>query len=420
MNQAVRNRILHWFQEGLKSVDPAEVTRRALREFEPGSGRLIVLAIGKAAVPMAEIADEVFGESIHAGLVVTKNLTAEIEGWKSIEASHPIPNQKSLDAGEAALDLVSNLTSEDTVLVLLSGGGSALMEYPIEGISLMDMQVTTELLMHAGAGIHELNTVRKALSAIKGGGLRRAIGDARCITFMLSDVAGNDHSVIASGPTVPEPTHRNQAWEVIEDLRVQHQIPDAVRLALSEDAPPAPVIDTSRDHRQVIADNRTLVEAIHSAAERNGMRVNVAIPLWRDSAHELAQKLVAESRNAGGDIDVLIGGGEATSIVKGKGSGGRNTETALVAALNLTAKDEWTIASLASDGDDGNSGSAGAIVDSSTVEDADGAKTALETSDSAGYLQQRDALVVTGPTGTNVMDVYVAVRNSAISGDSRE
>ena len=420
MTATARDRIESWFRTGLEAVDPVSVTREALRELEPGEGKLIVLSIGKAAVAMATAAQEVLGDRIDSGLIVAKQgqVTEEVDRFTAIEAGHPIPDEQSLRAGETVLELVSNLSSNDTVIALISGGGSALLECPIEDISLMDMQVTTELLMYAGAGIYELNTVRKALSAIKGGGLRRAIGDARCLTFMLSDVVGNDHTVIASGPTIPGPSNRGQAWQVIEDFKIQQQIPETVRLALTNDAPPWPDIDTSHDHRQVIADNTTLVTAVRNAAEQDGLRTIHVFRQWRDDAHDLAHRVLDDARNVGEDIDLLIGGGEATSVVRGNGLGGRNTEMALVAALHLRPNEGWTIASLASDGDDGNSGAAGAIIDAATIDDKNIAEAALRISDSAGYLQKRGALVVTGQTGTNVNDVYIAVRNSALSGES--
>lgn len=413
MSDFARERILNWFQAGLAAVDPTEVTRDALREIDPGEGKLVVLSVGKAAEAMATAAQEVFDKRIDAGLMVAKNVTEEIPGFTSIEAAHPIPDEKSLEAGELALELVSDLSAEDTVIALISGGGSSLLESPIDDISLMDMQVTTELLMYAGAGIYELNAVRRALSEIKGGGLRRAIGDARCITLMLSDVVGNDQTIIASGPTIPRPSNRGQAWQVIEDFKIDRQVPRSIQLALTSEAPPFPEIDSSRDDRVVIADNTTLVTAVRNAAERDGLRSIQVVRQWRDDARDLAHRILEDCRNIGSDIDMLIGGGEATSIVRGDGRGGRNTETALVAALSFAPEDDWTIASLASDGDDGNSGSAGAVVDSSTVDDRSIAEAALKISDSAGYLEKQSALVVTGQTGTNVNDVYIAVRNSA-------
>ncbi len=414
MTMANRDRILNWYQQALQAVNPARVTREALTDIDLGGGRVIVLAIGKAAVPMARAAREVLGSRISRGLIVTKSgqLGEEVEGFVGIESAHPIPDQESLDAAEYTRELVSGLGAYDTVIALMSGGGSSLLEYPVADISLMDMQVTTELLMYAGAGIYDLNTVRKALSAIKGGGLRRAIGDARCITLMLSDVLGNDFGVIASGPTIIEPVSRRAARQVLADYRVDDRVPESVQWLLNSDAPLDTDIDTSRDICRVIADNETLIHAVEGAAKADGQRTRIAWPAWKDDAGDLAHRMVADCRAADESVDVLIGGGEATSVVHGAGRGGRNCETSLVAAMLLEEDDAWTIASLASDADDGNSGAAGAVVDAATVDDRQAASDALAGSDSAGYLEGRDALVVTGPTGTNGNDVYIAVRTS--------
>ena len=413
MSSQNRELILDWYQQALNAVDPVLVTRTALAELDRGEGRLVVVAIGKAAGAMAAAAHDVLGDAISAGLIVTKSgqLTDEVDGFSAMEAAHPIPNESSLLAGERVLAAVSDLSADDTVIALISGGGSSLVEHPVDGVSLMDVQVTTELLMYAGAGIYDLNSVRKSLSAIKGGGLRRAIGDARCITLMLSDVLGNDFSVIASGPTIMEPISRHRAWQVLIDFRIEDRVPASVRQILTTDAPTAIDIDTRRDVCQVLADNTTFVTAIESAALAAGCRPQRVWTNWQADGQELARRMVTDCRSAGVDVDVLLGGGEATSTVRGSGRGGRNTETALVAAMLLEPDDQWTVASLASDGDDGNSGAAGAIVDGETVQDRDRAEATLASSDSAGYLASVNALVAPGPTGTNVNDVYIAVRN---------
>ena len=412
MQNRNRDLILDWYQQALAAVDPALVTRNALESIRVGDGKLVVLAIGKAAVPMARAARETLGDRITSGLIVTKSgqLTDEVDGFFGVEAAHPIPNEASLLAGERTLAAVADLSAADTVIALVSGGGSSLVEHPVEGVSLMDVQVTTELLMYAGAGIYDLNAVRKALSAIKGGGLRRSIGDARCITLMLSDVLGNDFSIIASGPTIIEPVSRHRAWQILNDFRVQDRVPESVREVLTSEAPTAVDIDTSRDVCEILADNATFLSAVESAAQADGLPIERRWINWHEDAQDLAHRIVADCRAVSGDIDVLIGGGEATSVVRGGGKGGRNTEMALAAAMLLTDNDQWTIASLASDGDDGNSGVAGAIVDSSTIDDPAAARSALAESDSGGYLAARHATVRTGPTGTNVNDVYIAVR----------
>ncbi len=419
MNPKVRDRILQWFRAGLAAVEPQAVTRDALQKLDLGQGKIIVLAFGKAAVPMAAAAREVIGTRHHAGLLVTKQgqFTKEIEGFTSIESAHPIPDDRSLRAGEMALDLVKNLSSSDTVIALISGGGSALIEQPIEGVSLMDMQVTTELLMYAGADIGQLNTVRKALSQIKGGGLRRAIAPANCVTLMLSDVLGNSHSVIASGPTVPAPTNRSGAWKTITRFGLDRQVPESVRHALTSEHAPDPLTEFPHDHREVISDNQTFVKAIAAAIEADGLIPEHTWHEWGDSSRTLASEVLKTCNETA--FDVIIGGGEATSEVTGNGKGGRNTDAGLRVAIGLREQgvNAWTFASLASDGDDGNSGAAGAIVDADSVVSQSDAEKALAESDSAGYLEKANALVVTGQSGTNVNDVYIAVRTSAISGE---
>ncbi|MCA9833519.1 MAG: DUF4147 domain-containing protein [Thermomicrobiales bacterium] len=408
--------IRHLYERGLASVDPATVTKSALADLNTDTGKLIVLAIGKAAVPMAQAARDIYGDRIDAGLLVTKQgqYTAEVEGFVGIEAGHPVPNLPSLQAGELALDIVADLTSGDTVLALISGGGSALMEAPVEGVSLAELQVTTEMLMHAGADIYDLNTVRKTLSQIKGGGLRRAIGAARCITLLLSDVLGNDRGVIASGPTILESIDPATDWKILKRHRVQDRVPESVLRVLQADPVPIEEVDTSRDIVDVIADNDTMIAAVAGAAESEGFTVQIAWPDWRGDARELGQRIVDDCLVS--STDVLIGGGEATCRVRGNGRGGRNSEAALITALALRGNDEWTVASLASDGDDGNSHAAGAIIDGTIIDDASAALAALEESNSAGYLSDRKALLVPGPTGTNVNDIYIAVRRSAAEG----
>lgn len=417
MSQTPRDTIASWFHEALASVDPTVATTAALDDVDPGTGKLVVVAIGKAALPMAQAARCSLGPRIDTGLFITKQgqLTGEIDGFVGFEAGHPVPTEASLYAGQMVLEAVCELTENDTVLALISGGGSALVEYPIDGVSLTDLQVTTELLMFAGAGIHELNAVRKSLSQIKGGGFRRAMGNARCVTLLLSDVLGNDHGVIASGLTVLEACDLETAWRIVKRFGLEDRVPESVRLALLRDAVPIAEIDASRDEVQIIADNHMFVQAVVRAAANQGYDVHVAWSGWTDTTTELGQSAIQAMKHS--NADVLIGGGEATSIVRGSGKGGRNTETALGVALAIKGCPDWTFASLASDGDDGSSHAAGAIVDGATVVDEVSAQQALLRSDSAGYLAGRDALLVCGPTGTNVNDVYVALRNHAINGE---
>jgi hydroxypyruvate reductase len=380
--------------------------------------RVIVIAVGKAAPSMARGAADVLGNRIDRGIVLTKDghLDGEVQGFDLFEAAHPIPDERGIIATREIVRTVEGLSADDVVLALISGGGSALLELPRDPLTLEHMQQTTKRLMHAGAGIHDLNAVRSVLSQVKGGGLRRAIGDARCVSLLLSDVLGNDPEVIASGPTIWSIPSKSKAREIASRFNVWDQIPPTVQDVLgSNDGVSASRAD-DRDIWSVIADNEALVTEMQRLVEREGFKACVRWRGFDGDAMELGRLLVRDAQRADTGIDVLIGGGEATVEVVGDGIGGRNTEAALSAALVLDTEVDgnWCIASLASDGDDGIANASGAIADPECIargreRDLD-ARQFLETNDSASYFRQTGGLVVTGPTGTNVNDVYVAVR----------
>lgn len=419
--------IQRWFGDALKVVDPCESVARALRvederlrvgdsEYSLAEGRLIVLAIGKAAPAMARGAAQVLGNRIHTGIILTKHghMSDPVAGFTAFEAGHPVPDMAGLEATRKILDVVDGLNEGDVVLALISGGGSALFELPPEGVSVEGMQVITRRLMHAGAGIHDLNIVRKALSQVKGGGLRRRIGPARCISLLLSDVLGNDPSIIASGPTVISSSTSEDAIDVLRRFQLADGLVHEVRSVLENDWLGPVVPDTNGDTVSIIADNATFIREIARLAREDGYAVALDERPWDGDAGELGRSMVDAMRAADDGIDVIVRGGEATVAVTGDGTGGRNTEMALVAALMLIGTDEWVVASLASDGDDGNSGAAGAIADPGTVDRARAAgvspEDALRRNDSATIFRVAEGLVVTGATGTNVNDVYIALR----------
>lgn len=433
MNSNVRSAydvIQRWFASAVEVVDPRQAVTRALsydgRMLRVGStdiplageGRLVVLAIGKAAPAMARGAREMIGERIDHGIILTKygHLSQPVDGFDAFEAGHPMPDEGSLAATQRILEEVSDLTERDTVIALISGGGSALLELPRDGVSLEDMQMVTHRLMHAGAGIHDLNAVRKELSQVKGGGLRRAIGPARCISLLLSDVLGNDPSVIASGPTVISSSPGDDAPAVIEKFGLRGALPGAITARLPEGGVRDSDIDVHRDMVEVIADNAIFVREIANRANADGYRVELNADPYSGDAAEWGREFVQQARKVSSAIDVLVRGGEATVKVTGDGTGGRNTEMALAATFEMTADDRWIVASLASDGDDGNSEAAGAIADPGTLNRARDhgidPEQALRQNDSASVFQKAGGLVVTGPTGTNVNDVYIALRTN--------
>jgi glycerate-2-kinase len=367
---------------------------------------------------MAHGALDVLGERIDRGVILTKHghMGAPVSGFDAYEAGHPVPDEDGAYGTREVIASVEGLGPDDVVLALISGGGSALLELPREPLTLADMQETTRLLLRAGATIHDLNAVRSALSQVKGGGLRRIIGTARCVSLLLSDVLGNDPGVIASGPTIPGAPSRVKARDILDRFHVVERVPAAVRefVELPDAAPEAPNLGQG-DVCTVIADNTLLVAEVERLLGAEGLKTSVAWRAWDGDAGELGRRMVRDAGDADEKIDVLLGGGEATVEVTGDGIGGRNTETSLVAAIELERSGlRWVLASLASDGQDGASDAAGAIADPDTC--ARGRRQGLDpdaflrNNDSATFFERADGLVVTGPSGTNVNDVYIAMR----------
>lgn len=418
-----RDLISAWFHRALRDVDPDAAVRRALRPQDddlivdgtayPMSSyrRVAVLAIGKAAPDMARGCHGILGDRIDIGLIVTKagHPRPNVPGFRTLFGSHPVPDASSLAAGEAALNIARSLTRDDLQIVLLSGGGSALMDVLADDVSLEDLQATTQLLLQRGATIDDINRFRRQWSMIKGGGL---LGHAACLTLALSDVIGSDPATIASGPTVLSTDESSDAECVARQLDIFDALsPGIQRTITTALVRPEPTV--VENQFVVIADNQTLVASVQRAALDTGRSAAVLWPNWRGDARGLAHQIVRDTMPSTADIDVMIGGGEATVKMTGHGVGGRNTETALAALLDMPAGHPWTIASLASDGDDGSSRAAGAIVDASMMpgdRERAAAAAALINSDSASWLGQHHALVTTGLTGTNVNDVYIAVR----------
>ena len=416
------------FDEGIAAVDTARSVERALREHDlnvASGGRLVLIAIGKASFAMASAAEDVLGERVDAGVAIAKAETPDIPSVTGrvvhLWAAHPVPDARSVAAANEILAVVDGLTAEDLVLVLISGGGSALVEAPRDPLTLDDIRQTTDLLLRAGAPIHDLNAVRSELSRIKGGGLRRAIGPARCVTIILSDVLGNDPSVIASGPTIARVPDPAGALAILGKYGITEHVPTVViaeltRASQEDVAEDALVVGRADDTFAIIADNARFIEAIARGAERRGHHAEI---LWRNregEARELAVALVDALATIGDDVKVVVGGGEATVTVRGDGIGGRNTEFALAAAYELERRQvPWLVASLASDGDDGrNAGAAGGFVDQQTIARARAAgldpDCALATNDSGSLLAAIGGLFATDATGTNVNDAYIAIR----------
>lgn len=427
-------------EAALRAVDPARLVREQLRMAE---GRLWigehgwdlaelrdirVIAAGKAAVPMAQAAGERLGTSLTAGVLVTKvHHTAGHplpDGFQVFEAGHPTPDMNGVRAAHAALRLLEGLTTRDLVLVLLSGGASALLPAPVEPLTLADLQAVTSLLLRSGAPIGELNAVRKHLSRLAGGQLARLAAPAAVVTLILSDVIGDPLDVIASGPTAPDPTTYAEAWRVLERYDLLPRVPPAVREhlaagrvgAVPETPKPADPC-FARVTNLVIGSNRIAARAAAQAAQEAGYRPLLLSTFVEGEAREVAKvaaALMRSVRTYGEPLPppaCLLWGGETTVTVRGNGKGGRNQELALAAALALEGLPDVALLALATDGTDGPTDAAGAIVDGAT---AGRARTlgldlhaALRDNDAYPALAALEALLRLGPTGTNVNDLLV-------------
>lgn len=396
-------------------LDGADVVVAGQRFAAPR--RIVVVGAGKAAVTMACGAEDILGARIDAGLVITKDGHAAgvLPALIAVaEAAHPIPDARGVAATRRLLDLVAGCGAGDLVIALISGGGSALLEAPRPPVTLADLAATTDLLLKAGAPIQDLNAVRIPLSLVKGGGVLRSAGAASIATLILSDVLGSDPRIIASGPTVPGTATRTEAMAVLARYGLVERVPAAIVAALREPEPARGTV--AGGPLRIVADNALAVDAARVAAEVAGLRARIVWAARTGEAREQAAAWVAACASAADDVDVLLGGGELTVTVTGDGIGGRNTEFALAAALEMERRGlaGWTIASLATDGEDGPTGVAGASVDAASAARCRTAgidpALALAANDSLPAVRTGGAVSAPGPTGTNVNDLYIAIR----------
>jgi len=397
-----------------------------------GRGRVVVLAVGKAAGAMARAAERALGRHLDAGLAIDVSARARPRRLPLLLAGHPVPDARGLRAARAACALAEELGERDLLLVLLSGGASALLPAPVEGVGLADKARVTALLLAAGATIHELNVVRKHLSALKGGGLARLAAPARVVCLALSDVVGDDLATIGSGPTHPDPSTFAEAIAVLKRRGVLSRTPAAVRRHLAAGArggrPETPKPGDAcfaRVHTQVIGSGALSLAAAAREARRLGLRTRVlTAPLAgeaRDAAPALLAPLREWQRGAGPSSRplCLLAGGETTVTVRGRGRGGRNQELALAAVEALARfPGPAVVATLATDGRDGRSDGAGAVVDDTTLargraRGLDDPAAVLARNDSATYLEAVGDQLRTGPTGTNVADVAALLASPA-------
>ncbi|MEA5115146.1 MAG: glycerate kinase [Geobacteraceae bacterium] len=421
------------FASALDAADPAKAVERQCERirsvYRYGSfSRLLVIGFGKASVPMARAMEENLGDLITGGAVVTKYEHGSRHGLTNIcvhEAGHPIPDENGLNGTEALLELANIADEKTLVVVLISGGGSALFVSPFQGIALEEKQETTSLLLKAGAEIHELNTVRKHISRVKGGRLAEILRPALSVSLILSDVIGDSLDVIASGPTSPDSTTFADALYILVKYDLAERAPMSVINLLEKGlrglVPDTPKKGSPIFHKVenvIIGSNRLALDAAKRSADAMGMRSEIlSAEISGEAAQagrKLAAKALAAKRGKGNGSPVcLVSGGETTVTVTGAGIGGRNMELALAFAAEIEGIHGITLLSAGTDGTDGPTDAAGAIVDGMTVTRAKSLgldpDEYLRNNDSYNFFLKCGGLFVTGPTGTNVMDIQIVV-----------
>ncbi len=427
------------FESGLRAADPGEAIKKHVRrngdtlevagaQYDLSTYRNIyVVGAGKAAAKMTRAVEEFLGERISTGIVIVKyGHSLPVTRVAMVEAAHPLPDRAGVEGTRRIVDLLEKAREDDLVFLLISGGGSALLTLPADGLTLEDKQRTTQALLNCGATIQEINAVRKHLSKIKGGRLARLASPATMVSLILSDVIGDELESIASGPTVPDKTTFSDCVGIIQRYGLQNIIPVTVRELLEHGAKGA-VAETPKAadpafHKArnvVVGSNRLALEAAKQKAEALDYN-SVLLSSFIDgearviaAVHAAIAKEILATGNPVRRPACILSGGETTVTVRGTGLGGRNQEFALAAAIAIDGLEEVAVLSAGTDGTDGPTDAAGAIVDGATLERARArginADDCLRRNDSYHFLEAVGDLLITGPTLTNVMDLRVVL-----------
>src|SRR3989454_7844730 len=431
--------VLAAMDEALAAANPERIIRKHLRLTGQVLGanalrfqlkdfrRIFVIGGGKASGHMAEQVEKLLGEWITKGLVIIPdNLRPRPQGRriKYHAATHPIPTRKGMAGVLAMLDLVGSVSRDDMVIVLLSGGASALMPLPAQGMSLQDEARVTALLLKSGANIEEINTVRKHLSQVKGGRLAVRLYPATVLSLIISDVVGDKLEAIASGPTAPDPTTYYDAKQVLQKYHLWPRIPNRARRVITDglagsipDTPKKENKAFKQVHNLIVGNNRESCFAAAEAMTKAGYKTQTLSIQITGEAREAGRIFGAIARDIRDNAlpftpqAALVAGGESTVTVRGKGKGGRNQELVLAAAAKINGSDGIVVGSFATDGIEGQTNAAGALADGTTV--MRGLKLGmypeqyLRNNDSYHYFSKLKDLVITGPTGTNVNDITI-------------
>lgn len=420
------------FASALEAVEPYRAVMSSydalcVQLVQGDYDRIFVLGFGKASCAMAKALEDALPERIDKGIVITKY--GHSKGYhpqrvRVVEAGHPIPDERGVAGTRELMELAEESGERTLVVCLVSGGGSALLVAPAEGITLEDKKTVTDQLLRAGADIHELNTVRKHLSKVKGGRLAALVYPARTLSLIISDVIGDRFDVIASGPTSPDPTTFQNAMGVFQKYGLTDHVPTSVLKVIKKgidgfipENPKEGEKIFKRVRNSIIANNISALEGAKRKAEERGIRAEIITPRLEGEAREmgrwLAREALARKKRGKGTPLMLISGGETTVTVKGSGKGGRNTEFALSFAMEIEGIGGITLLSAGTDGTDGPTDAAGAIVEGTTIVRARSSgldpDVYLAGNDSYTFFRRTDDLLITGPTGTNVMDIQLVM-----------
>jgi glycerate 2-kinase len=436
---AMRNDAVEIFNRGLQAVQPGDAIRRHCKYdgknlfigdrvyHLPRFKNLFVVGSGKAAAPMTSAIEDIIGEKVTGGIITVKyGHVADLSHVKLIEAGHPIPDENGRYGASEIFNLAKKAGKDDLVLCLISGGGSALMPLPYDGLTLKDKQDAVKALLACGASIHEVNAIRKHISKIKGGQLARAAYPATLVTLILSDVVGDDLDVIASGPTVPDLSSFDDCLDILQRYKISKAMPgnilNHIQLGISGVIPetPKPADPVfNKTHNLIIGSNIESLFAAKESAEKLGYHVLLLSSMIEGEARSVAQVHAAIAREiikTGNPVPrpaCILSGGETTVTISGDGLGGRNQEFALSASIHIAGNKNIVMLSAGTDGSDGPTDAAGAFSDTDTLMRAREMNLDpyhfLLNNDSYHFFQKLEDLFITGPTQTNVMDLRIVL-----------
>jgi glycerate 2-kinase len=432
---SLRSDALRIFYSALKASDPKEAVLRHVRVSDgvlfAGKRRyrleafrnIYLTGAGKASARMAVAVERLLGKRITGGLLNVKHgHVAKLRRIRLNECGHPVPDEAGVQGAQEIGNIAAKAGEDDLLICLISGGGSALLPFPAQPVTLAEKQDTTQLLLRSGANIHEINTVRKHISSIKGGQLAALAWPAQVLSLILSDVIGDDLDVIGSGPTAPDSSTFLDALAVLEKFGLTNLVPppvsERIRAGVAGEIPETPK-SLERVQNLIVGSNQLALDAAAGAARGLGYRPLILSSFIEGETRDVAKvhaAIAKEVLSSGRPVKrpaCVISGGETTVTIKGNGLGGRNQEFALAAAMDIAAISGVLMLSGGTDGSDGPTNAAGALCDGTTIARAEklglNAADFLARNDSYHFFEPLGDLIKTGPTGTNVMDVRLAL-----------